>query len=71
VGDDVLVYIREHPDESVLVAAARADFDLTLGDDAFAGIPQPLFGDAEAVGLELRGRGPSFTAWLLPGVKTP
>jgi alpha-glucosidase len=71
VGDDLLVYIREHPDESVLVAAARADFDLTLEDASFAGIPSRLFGGAQAVGRRLSGTGPSFTAWSLPGVKVP
>ena len=46
--DDLLVYIREHADESVLVAATRAGFDLTLPRHAVAGEPISLFGDATA-----------------------
>lgn len=69
VGDDVLVFVREHAAESVLIVAARADFDLTLPVDAFAGMPQSLFGEAMADGMRLAGGGPSFTAWLLPGVE--
>ncbi|MHB1172218.1 MAG: glycoside hydrolase family 13 protein [Lacisediminihabitans sp.] len=84
VGDDVLVYIRESADESVLVVAARADFDVTLPVGA-APSPEPvalrkgtqgaLFGDAAfeptADGIRLAGHGPSFTAWELPGASAP
>lgn len=71
VADDVLVYVREHPAESVLVVAARADFDLTLPVHSVAGRAHRLFGPAHAEGMRLSGTGPSFTAWQLPGVKLP
>ncbi len=70
--DDLLVYIREHTDESVLVAAARAGFDLTLPRQSVAGHPLSLFGDGVAqgtpAGMHLSGTGPSFSVWQLPGV---
>jgi alpha-glucosidase len=66
--DDLLVYVREHADECVLVAAARAGYDLELPRHAFAGEPVPAFGDGVAAGTHLSGTGPSFTAWVLPGV---
>jgi alpha-glucosidase len=70
--DDLLVYIRDHADECVLVAATRAGFDLTLPRHAAPGEPLALFGDATAVvdatGLHLSGTGPSFNVWQLPGV---
>jgi alpha-glucosidase len=71
-SDDVLVFVREHADESVLVVAARGDFDVLLEPTAVAGEPAVLLGDAlatrDAAGLRLVGAGPSFTAWHLPGV---
>jgi len=71
-SDDVLVYIREHSAESVLVVAARADFDVELPADAVAGPAELVFGQAEFDGsTRLRGTGPAFAAWVLPGVELP
>lgn len=69
VGDDVLVYVREDPTESILVVAARADFDVLLSPDAIAGAPAAsrLFGQAilsdDADGIRLSGSGPAFAVW--------
>ena len=70
-GDDVLVYVREHADECVLVVAARAVFDVELPANAFAGTPELLWGEADVAGTRLSGTGPSFTAWQLPGIPLP
>ena len=70
-SDDVLVYVREHAEESVLVVAARADFAIELPEGAITGTPSRLWGEADAAGLHLSGRGPSFTAWALPGIPLP
>lgn len=56
VGDDVLVYVRESAENSVLVAAGRGDFSVTIPAQALAGrftdadAPLPLFG-AEVEGF--------------------
>ena len=75
VGIDVLVFVRESAAESVLIVAARADFDLTLEAHSVAGHPVAIFGDGAALmtagGLHLSGSGPSFTAFALPGVSLP
>ena len=71
-SDDVLAYIRESSDESILLVAARADFDIAL-----AGLPvgQALYGSIAAervdAGLRLPGPGPAFGAWKLPPPATP
>ena len=67
-SDDVLVYIREHMDESVLVVAARASFDVNvdLGHE-----PVRLWGEAAATSTRLTGSGPSFSAFALPRVELP
>ncbi|MCU1598806.1 MAG: glycoside hydrolase family 13 protein, partial [Glaciihabitans sp.] len=75
-SDDVLVYVRESAAESILLVAARDDYELTLAANAVAGVPSLLFGPGEAefdpaIGLVLRGSGPSFTAWSMPGVTLP
>jgi alpha-glucosidase len=71
IDDDVLVYIRESPDESVLLLAARADFDLTLDVAA----EKLLFGtvgtERSDAGLRLFGTGPAFGAWQLPAPQLP
>jgi alpha-glucosidase len=75
-SDDVLVYVRESAAECILLVAARDDYELTLAANAVAGMPSLLFGPGEAefdpaIGLVLRGSGPSFTAMLLPGIAVP
>ena len=89
-GDDVLVFVRESAEESVLVVAARAEYSVDLGPDAVAGEPERVFGSGEIetsaveksgaeatgakasdAGIRLRGSGPSFTAFVLPGVTVP
>jgi alpha-glucosidase len=70
-SDDVLVYVREHAEGSVLVAAARAGFQVELPDGAVHGTGTALVGDATFDGTTLRGAGPSFTAWALPATQLP
>jgi alpha-glucosidase len=75
-SDDVLVYVRESAAECVLLVAARDDYELTLAANAVAGVQAVLFGPGEAefdpaVGLVLRGAGPSFTAFQLHGIELP
>ncbi|TFC17778.1 glycoside hydrolase family 13 protein [Cryobacterium glucosi] len=77
VDDDVLVFVRETGDESVLVLAARAPGAVSLPAGTLAGVDAAmrLLGDAELVGatdgIRLTAPGPSFTAWALPGVLVP
>ena len=67
-SDDVLVFVREHPDETVLIVAARADFDVAVALPTDAEL---LWGTATVVGSRLTGSGPGFTAFGLPGVALP
>jgi alpha-glucosidase len=72
VGDDVLVYLREHADERILVHAARADHEPVslaahlLGVDGRA---ERLLGGPDLVDdrgeVRLPGDGPAFHAWRL------
>ena len=79
---DVVVFIREHVEECLLVAAARSDYD---------GVRVPLdllpvpWADARPIDLGLQGasaeesrdalvlsgRGPGVQAWRLPGIPDP
>lgn len=72
-GDDVLVFVRESEEESVLVVAARDGFDVILPPHAVAGMPVTLVGEIGAVrtneGLRLSGSGASFGAFGLPGIR--
>ncbi|MES2093149.1 MAG: glycoside hydrolase family 13 protein [Actinomycetota bacterium] len=74
-GREVLVFIRETAEESILVIAARGAYDISLPAHAFAGMPRPLYGHATAsrgeAGIRLSGSGPSFSAFALPGVEVP
>lgn len=74
-GREVLVFVRETAEESILVIAARGEFDVPLPVHAFAGVPSPLFGRATAErghgGIRLAGTGPSFSVFALPGVTVP
>ena len=67
-SDDVLVFVREHPDETVLIVAARADFDVAVALPTDAEL---LWGTATVVDSRVTGSGPGFTAFLLPGVALP
>ena len=67
-SDDVLVFVREHPDETVLIVAARAHFDVAVALPTDAEL---LWGTATVVGSRLTGSGPGFTAFRLPGVALP
>ncbi len=77
VGDDILVFVREAAEGSVLVVAARAAADVMLPPQAIAGTDAAklLFGTgsltASVDGTRLVAGGPSFTAWALPGVVVP
>ncbi|WP_246846317.1 glycoside hydrolase family 13 protein [Humibacter ginsenosidimutans] len=80
VGDDVLVFVREHRDESVLVLASRATADVRLPYEAASGwasaavvygdvlidVDEP--GEEDDGGARLRVDGPAFVAVALPGV---
>ena len=77
VGEDVLAFIRESTEESILVVAARSDFEVTLPATAVSGFgaARVLYGTAllNTDGVlrtngTVQGTGPSFTAWSLPGV---
>ena len=71
VGDEVLVYVREAAEGSVLLVASRSGFDVTV---PVAGEATPLFGDVRAdrgAGLRLSADGPAFGAWALPGIDLP
>jgi alpha-glucosidase len=71
VDDDVLVYMREAVDESVLLLAARAGFDVALD------LPEltPLYGSTAVertdAGTRLHGTGPAFAAWSLRSPQLP
>ncbi|GAB3801647.1 maltodextrin glucosidase [Humibacter antri] len=83
VGDDVLVFVREHADESVLVVAARASADVRLSYESAAGWEQArvVFGDValevdapaeeDDGGVRVRVSGPQFAAIVLPGIRVP
>jgi alpha-glucosidase len=75
VGDDIVAFVRESAEESVLVVAARSGFDVTLPATAVAGDPVRLYGGSFAEnfgsGIRIYGHGPSFTAWQLPGIGLP
>ncbi len=74
VSDDVLAFVRESAEESILVIAARADVDVVLEPDAVAGVDSAavLFGEGELRvvegGIRVTADGPVFQAWMLPGV---
>jgi alpha-glucosidase len=75
-SDEVIVYVRESASECILLVAARSDYELSLEANAVAGPHTLLFGPGAAefdpaLGLVLRGTGPSFTAWSLPGITLP
>lgn len=76
--EDVLVYVREHANESVLCVAARAPYRVPLDAGAVlgAGEAERLFGPGELAvqaggEVELAADGISFTMWRLPGVAAP
>ncbi|MHA7240224.1 glycoside hydrolase family 13 protein [Arthrobacter sp. TMS1-12-1] len=79
---DVVVFVREHEEECLLVAAARTDFDgvrvpLDLLPGRWAAarpvdLGMPGASAAEATdALVVSGRGPGVQVWRLPGVPTP
>jgi alpha-glucosidase len=73
VSDDVLAWVRESVDETLLVVATRADADVTIAPEG--GEPTVLFGTLTATaspsGIRLRGSGPSFGVWRLPAPVLP
>ncbi|MET0975317.1 MAG: alpha-glucosidase C-terminal domain-containing protein, partial [Leifsonia sp.] len=74
VGDEVLAFVRESAEESILVVAARSDVDILLDPDAVAGATDAvtLFGEGEllagADGIRIQAQGPVFLAWSLRGI---
>ena len=78
VDDDVIVFVRESADESVLVIASRTDVDVELAPGLVpsAGEAEALFGDATFAtaadgAVAITADGPVFAAWSLPGVRVP
>lgn len=78
VGEEVLVWVRETGESSVLCVAARGFYDVVIeeGDLRLDGEPARLWGDGGVQvfgegGVRLTGSGPSFAAWGLPGVEVP
>jgi alpha-glucosidase len=81
VDPDVLVYVREAEDESILVLAARSDVNVRLPLHAVSGADgaRPVFGDValqvgpsvdeDDGGIRIETAGPVFAAWQLPGVR--
>ncbi|WP_309081259.1 glycoside hydrolase family 13 protein [Zhihengliuella sp.] len=80
---DVLVFIREHAEQSALVVAARAAFQIELPPAAVGTAARGVWEhaldvgpgvwalrDGDAVVLEGAG-GPCGAVWLLPGVRRP
>lgn len=71
VDDDVLAYVRESPDESILLVASRAAADFTLDLE----ISDVLYGDLRTQRVDAATRfttdGPTFGAWLLPPPQVP
>lgn len=74
---DVLVYVRESEEQSVLCVAARAQFTVLLDSPGLGPVSEArrLIGDAVIRGdggaVHLSGDGPSFSAWTFPGVRVP
>ena len=70
VSDDAVAFVRESPEECVLIVAARAittvDLGSALSDDA-----APLEGDVAWADGRVAIQGPTFAAWQLPGVSLP
>lgn len=77
VGDDAVAFVRESAEERVLVFATRAASTLELAADAIeatdAASRRVGDGRLEASDglVHLTADGPSFTAWLMPGVDAP
>jgi alpha-glucosidase len=82
-GDDVLIYVREHQDACVLIAAARAAFEdvelpasLIHTSGITAGL-SPLWGSgtfsarSTPQAIAFSGAGPSLQLWRLPGIEVP
>lgn len=73
VSDDVLAYVREDENESLLIVAARADVDITLpgetvnGADAAARTLGALELEAGVSGIHVTGVGPAFAMWQMAG----
>ena len=71
VDDDVLVYVREAPDESVLCLAARADFDVALALPELTALYGRVTAERTDAGTRLHGTGPAFAAWSLQSPQLP
>ena len=77
VDEAAMVFVRESADETLLVAAAKGDLDVSLPGAALpsADAARPVFGDArlsaDAAQVRLAAHGPAFAVWALPGVRTP
>ncbi|NYJ20706.1 glycoside hydrolase family 13 protein [Glaciibacter psychrotolerans] len=77
VGEEILVFVRESSEGSVLVLAARSAAEVTLPARALAGAAEAnlLIGEGSlrvaADGIRLAARGACFTAWSLRGLQLP
>ncbi len=75
VDDEIVVFVRESADETVLVLASRGDVDVELDAVAVPGAAaaRDLYGDATLAtasdgAVLISADGPVFAAWTLPGV---
>ncbi|MFK4789871.1 alpha-amylase family glycosyl hydrolase [Microbacterium sp. ZW T5_56] len=77
VSDELLVFVRESAEETMLIAAARSTAVAEIDARALAGFSEadPLFGDASLVAADgvvrIEFEGPGFGVWVLPGVVVP
>lgn len=82
-GDDVLIYVREHNEVCILVAASCAAFEAVelpaslIHPCAVHATPSPLWGCGALTARStpqsttFSGSGPSLQLWRLPGIKVP
>ncbi|MGF3055537.1 glycoside hydrolase family 13 protein [Microbacterium sp. YY-01] len=78
VDNESMVFVRESPQETVLVLATRGDADIAIAASAIpdAGAATLLYGQATLASSTdgsavLTAPGPAFAAWALPGVRVP
>lgn len=76
--DDAVAFVRESPEERVVVLAARTAARLVIDDPAVAQHPERLFGRSRwaplgdrGPGVELAADGADFTVWALPPLEVP
>jgi len=69
-SDEAVAFVRESPEERVLVVAARSSAAIDLGDE-LPDAAQLLEGTAAWSGGRVAVEGPAFLAWRVPAVALP